>query len=103
MTLIFAASARLYTINRAKAGVDTGLSPILYVGRSVDLSVLWVNCGKWLIWILDLDAVWGSEWGRSTGRGTGVLVRARDRPRGRGDFGSELEASHCNYNGDFVA
>jgi len=43
---------------------------------------------------MDLDAVWHSEWGPS--RYTGVLDGGRDRRRGRGSSGVELDAPHCN-------
>ena len=36
------------------------------------------------------------------GRGMSVLDGSGDRRRGRGSFGGEFGASHCN-NGDFVA
>jgi len=59
----------------------------LSVGRSV-----WkVYCGKTADWIRMLFGVMSG-----VGRGMGVLDGGSDRRRGRGRFGGEFEASHCN-------
>ena len=41
---------------------------------------------------MDPDAIWGGE----VGRGMGVLDGVGYHRRGRGSFGGEVDASHCN-------
>jgi len=53
-------------------------------------SVLWQN--SWL----DPDAIWGGEWGWSR---DGCITWGGYRQRGRGSFGGEVWASHCNQWG----
>ena len=66
------------------------LSVCLCVGL-VCLSVWKVYCGKMADWIrIPLGMVTGVD------RGMGVLDRDGDRRRGRGSFGGEFGASHCN-------
>ena len=63
-------------------------------GPSVCLSVCKVYCGKTADWIrMPFGVVSG------VGRGTGVLDGGGDRRRGRGSFGGEFWASHCNQWG----
>jgi len=53
-------------------------------------SVLWQNG------LLDSDAVWGGDCGGSR---DGYIRWGGDRLRGRGSFGGEFGASHCNQPG----
>ena len=61
------------------------------VGRSVCLSsALWKNGGS------DPDAVWHH---RSDGPGMRQVMGFGDRSTGRGTFGGEFGARHCNQRG----
>jgi len=63
---------------------------------SVGLSDRKVYCGKTADWIrMPFGVVSGVS------RGMGVLDAGGDRRRGRGSFGGEFGASHCN-NGAFA-
>ena len=66
--------------------------PVAYpICLSVSLSVRKVYCGKTADWIrMPFELVNG------VGRRMGVLDRDSDRRRGRGSFGGEFGASHCN-------
>jgi len=61
---------------------------------SVGLSVHKVYCGKTAEWIrMPFRVVSG------VGRGMGVLDGGGDRRKGKGSFGGEFGASHCNQWG----
>jgi len=63
-----------------------------YLHMSVCRSVRKVYCGKTADWIRMPFGM-----GSGVGRGMGVLDGGNNRRRGRGRFGGEFGASHCNY------
>ena len=69
-------------------GPSVGRSVCAYVGLS---SALWKNGGS------DLDAIW-----RRRSDGSRQVVAFMDRSTGRGTFGGEFGARHCNLR-DFMA
>jgi len=86
--IVLISRVALYQFNRAQTGIGVGLLPRPSVGLSVcSVGELWKNgC-------LDLAAVCGGELDRSP---NGCIRWAGDGSRGRGNFGGEYGASHCN-------
>jgi len=50
-------------------------------------------CELWKNGLLDLDAVWDGEWGRSR---DGCIVLGWRSSKGKGQFWGKCAASHCN-------
>jgi len=92
--LLIATSLFINTIEHKQVFLQTCRLSRLSVSRSVGLvGELWKNgC-------LDLDAIWGGEWGRSR---DWCIRWGEDRRRGRGSF-----VGKCGHpivtSGDFVA
>jgi len=94
--IFLAASLSINAIERKRVFLQTcrlsNLSVYLSVGRFVGpVGELWKN--GWL----DLDAVWGGEWGRSRDG----CIRWGGNRRRRDSFVGKYGASHCNQ-WDFV-
>jgi len=80
----------LYQYSERKRSSYADLSICVCASVCLSESVLWQNG-----WV-DPDAVWDGEWGQSN---DGCIKWGGDRRSGRGSFGGEFGAFHCNQLG----